>query len=38
VSELLNVTRERIRQIETQALSKLGSVADTRTLRDFHDR
>ncbi len=38
VSELLNVTRERIRQIETQALSKLGSVADTRALRDFHER
>src|SRR5689334_20471691 len=32
VGGLLNVTRERIRQIETQALSKLSSVADTRDL------
>jgi hypothetical protein len=37
VSELLNVTRERIRQIETQALQKLGSVSDTAALRDFHE-
>jgi hypothetical protein len=37
VSELLNVTRERIRQIETQALQKLGSVKDTAALRDFHE-
>jgi hypothetical protein len=37
VSELLNVTRERIRQIETQALEKLGSVKDTAVLRDFHE-
>jgi len=37
VSELLNVTRERIRQIETHALAKLGSVSDTHALRDFHD-
>ena len=37
VSELLNVTRERIRQIETQALEKLGSVQDTAILRDFHE-
>jgi hypothetical protein len=37
VGDFMNVTRERIRQIETQALSKLGSVADTRDLRDFHD-
>jgi len=35
VGEYLNVTRERIRQIETQALSKLSSVKGTRTLRDF---
>jgi DNA-directed RNA polymerase sigma subunit (sigma70/sigma32) len=31
----MNVTRERIRQIETQALAKLSSVTDTRSLRDF---
>jgi len=36
--EYLNVTRERIRQIETQALSKLASVKDTRSLRDFAER
>jgi hypothetical protein len=34
VSELMNVTRERIRQIEMQALARLGSVADT-PLKDF---
>ena len=37
VGDLLNVTRERIRQIETQALAKLSSFRDTRYLRDFHD-
>jgi hypothetical protein len=37
VSELLNVTRERIRQIETQALQKLSSIDDTEALRDFHE-
>jgi hypothetical protein len=37
ISELLNVTRERIRQIEAQAIEKLGSVADTAALRDFHE-
>jgi hypothetical protein len=37
VGDFLNVTRERIRQIETQALSKLSSLADTRHLRDFHE-
>jgi hypothetical protein len=37
VGDFMNVTRERIRQIETQALSKLSSVADTRHLRDFHE-
>lgn len=35
VGDFMNVTRERIRQIEMQALSKLSSVADTRDLRDF---
>lgn len=35
VSELMNVTRERIRQIEMQALSRLASVADTNALGDF---
>ena len=35
VGELLNVTRERIRQIETQALAKLTASATTRALRDF---
>lgn len=34
VSGLLNVTRERIRQIEALALVKLGSLRDTRDLRD----
>ena len=38
VSELMNVTRERIRQIETQALSKLATVSDAHVLRDFDDR
>jgi hypothetical protein len=37
VGDFMNVTRERIRQIETQALSKLSSVSDTRHLRDFHE-
>jgi len=37
VGDLLNVTRERVRQIETQALAKLSSFRDTRHLRDFHD-
>ena len=37
VGDLLNVTRERIRQIETQALAKLSSFRDTRHLRDFHE-
>ena len=37
VGDFMNVTRERIRQIETQALSKLSSVNDTRSLRDFHE-
>lgn len=31
---LLNVTRERIRQIEAVALAKLSAVEDVRTLRD----
>jgi hypothetical protein len=35
VGDFMNVTRERIRQIETQALAKLSSVTDTRSLRDF---
>ncbi|HEX6765901.1 MAG TPA: sigma factor-like helix-turn-helix DNA-binding protein, partial [Polyangiaceae bacterium] len=35
VGELMNVTRERVRQIETQALSRLAVVADTHALRDF---
>jgi hypothetical protein len=35
VGELMNVTRERIRQIEAQALSKLTSSAGTRVLQDF---
>jgi hypothetical protein len=37
VGDFLNVTRERIRQIETQALAKLSSLRDTRHLRDFHE-
>lgn len=35
VSELMNVTRERVRQIEMQALSRLANVGDTHALRDF---
>jgi hypothetical protein len=35
VSELMNVTRERVRQIEMQALSRLASGSDTHALRDF---
>jgi hypothetical protein len=35
VSELMNVTRERVRQIEMQALARLAVVADTHALRDF---
>jgi hypothetical protein len=35
VSELMNVTRERVRQIEMQALSRLATGADTHALRDF---
>jgi hypothetical protein len=34
VSELMNVTRERVRQIEMQALTRLASSADT-PLKDF---
>ncbi len=37
VGELLNVTRERVRQIETHALDKLGTLKDTRSLRDLDD-
>jgi len=35
VGEFLNVTRERIRQIETQALSRLSTSSDNRALREF---
>jgi hypothetical protein len=35
VGNFMNVTRERIRQIETRALAKLASFASTRELRDF---
>jgi hypothetical protein len=35
VSELMNVTRERVRQIEMQALSRLATGADRHALRDF---
>jgi hypothetical protein len=35
VSELMNVTRERVRQIEMQALSRLATGSDTHALRDF---
>ncbi len=33
VSTLMNVTRERVRQIETQAMAKLSSVEDLHELR-----
>jgi hypothetical protein len=35
VGQFMNVTRERIRQIETQALSKLEGTPSTRELADF---
>ena len=35
VSELMNVTRERVRQIETQALARLATVAETHPLTNF---
>jgi hypothetical protein len=34
IGQLMNVTRERVRQIEAQALAKLLAVADERSLRD----
>jgi RNA polymerase primary sigma factor len=34
VGRTLNVTRERIRQIENQGLSKLSTLADAAALRD----
>jgi len=34
-SVLMNVTRERIRQIESVALARLGSLRDARALRDL---
>jgi hypothetical protein len=37
VSALMNVTRERIRQIETQALTKLATLSHAGVLRDFDD-
>ena len=35
VSEMMNVTRERIRQIEAHALARLSIIADTHALRDY---
>ncbi|MBU0551096.1 DNA-binding protein [Myxococcota bacterium] len=35
VGEILNLTRERIRQVEVKGLSKLRETADERGLRDF---
>ena len=37
VSELMNVTRERIRQIEMQAISRLATGSETQVLRDFKE-
>ena len=37
VSDFMNVTRERIRQIEIQALTKLAAVSGRDTLRDFNE-
>jgi hypothetical protein len=37
VSSFMNVTRERIRQIEMQALSKLATASSGATLRDFEE-
>jgi DNA-directed RNA polymerase sigma subunit (sigma70/sigma32) len=34
----MNVTRERVRQIEMQALARLAAVADTDALRDFQSK
>jgi hypothetical protein len=35
ISKLMNVTRERVRQIETTAMSKLASVQDLHELRQY---
>lgn len=35
VGEIMNLTRERIRQLELKALSKLEAVRDMRTLREL---
>jgi hypothetical protein len=37
VGEIMNLTRERVRQVETQGLAKLQGVEDVDRLRDFVD-
>jgi len=37
VGAILNLTRERIRQLELKALSRLEAVADMKALREFFD-
>jgi len=37
VGAIMNLTRERIRQVEVKALAKLEMLRDTRALRDFVD-
>ena len=37
VGEIMNLTRERVRQVETQGLSKLQGLEEIDTLRDYVD-
>ena len=37
VGEIMNLTRERVRQVETQGLSKLESLSEVDQLRDYVD-
>jgi hypothetical protein len=37
VGEIMNLTRERVRQVETQGLAKLQGLEEVETLRDYVD-
>ncbi|HEX6242254.1 MAG TPA: sigma factor-like helix-turn-helix DNA-binding protein [Polyangiales bacterium] len=37
VGEIMNLTRERVRQVETQGLSKLERLSEVDQLRDYVD-
>jgi len=37
VGEIMNLTRERVRQVETQGLAKLQGLEEVDTLRDYVD-